>query len=194
MARLGVADAERGEVNPFYYQHYYPYRRAYDRTRRRLRQPALIGRGRQQTLALLLAVLVLGSLLAGVFLNRRSQASMPAAQALTAATNKRATPIRPTATPIFPTATPVPPTPVVLHTQGRAVVSNLQGRTLRARATPSANAPVQAAFQEGDQVTLLEGPVEADGYVWWRVEGERGSGWSAQQSPEGQVWLQPLAE
>ena len=31
MYQRGVADAERGELHPFYYQHYYHYRRGYDR-------------------------------------------------------------------------------------------------------------------------------------------------------------------
>mgnify|MGYP007071095895 FL=1 len=34
MYRRGVADAEHGEPHPFYYQHYYQYRRAYDNARR----------------------------------------------------------------------------------------------------------------------------------------------------------------
>ena len=39
MYRRGVADAEQGEPHPFYYQHYYQYRRGYDRTRRSLGLP-----------------------------------------------------------------------------------------------------------------------------------------------------------
>ncbi|PMP76601.1 MAG: SH3 domain-containing protein, partial [Chloroflexus aggregans] len=35
MYELGAADAERGEFNPFYYQHYYYYRLGYDSVRRR---------------------------------------------------------------------------------------------------------------------------------------------------------------
>src|SRR5207247_3336673 len=34
MYRRGVADAAQGEPHPFYYQHYYQYRRGYDRARR----------------------------------------------------------------------------------------------------------------------------------------------------------------
>src|SRR5436190_24065310 len=34
MYRRGVADAAQGEPHPFYYQHYYQYRKGYDRARR----------------------------------------------------------------------------------------------------------------------------------------------------------------
>jgi hypothetical protein len=41
-------------------------------------------------------------------------------------------------------------------------------------------------------VRIREGPVEADGYTWWRIEGQSGAGWSAERSKEGVVWLQPV--
>jgi hypothetical protein len=51
---------------------------------------------------------------------------------------------------------------------------------------------VQARFPEGTQVTITEGPVEADGYTWWRIEADNVSGWSAEGDPEtGTAWLQP---
>jgi hypothetical protein len=39
---------------------------------------------------------------------------------------------------------------------------------------------------------VVEGPVEADGYTWWRIESDRGTGWSAQQSQDGVEWLKPV--
>jgi hypothetical protein len=51
---------------------------------------------------------------------------------------------------------------------------------------------IQARIPEGSEVTLLEGPVEADGFRWWRVESPAGSGWSAEGSPEGAVYLEPI--
>ena len=51
--------------------------------------------------------------------------------------------------------------------------------------------PVRVSFKEGEQVKIQEGPVQADGYTWWRLEGSSGMGWSAERSPEGVVWLQP---
>ena len=48
--------------------------------------------------------------------------------------------------------------------------------------------------QSGERVRILEGPVDADGFTWWKIEGASGTGWSAQQSKEGVVWLQPIKE
>jgi uncharacterized protein YraI len=63
---------------------------------------------------------------------------------------------------------------------------------LLARSGPGTNEPVQARFTEGTQVTIVEGPVEADGYTWWLIEADNTNGWSADSSPEGLVWLEPL--
>jgi hypothetical protein len=45
---------------------------------------------------------------------------------------------------------------------------------------------------EGSEVTLREGPVEADGYLWWRVEAAELTGWVAERSPEGVAFLEPI--
>jgi hypothetical protein len=101
----------------------------------------------------------------------------------------------PTRTPLFATPTPEPTAaPAVLRVGGGATIANTQGAALRGRQSPGVQAPVAASFKEGEQVRVLEGPVEADGFTWWRVEGANGAGWSAQQSKEGVVWLQPLAD
>jgi hypothetical protein len=117
-----------------------------------------------------------------------AQAPSPA-PALAAATRL------PTRTPIFPTPTSVPTaTPATLRIGGMAQVVNIQGAVLRGRKQPSLKAAATAAFKEGERVSILEGPAEADGFIWWRVEGQGGTGWSAQQSKEGVVWLQPVVE
>jgi hypothetical protein len=99
----------------------------------------------------------------------------------------------PLRTPIFPTATTIPsPTPLVLRIGGAALVANTEGAPLRSRKEPGINSPAVAGFREGERVRIVDGPVEADGYTWWRLEGESGAGWSAQQSREGVSWLQPV--
>src|SRR5262245_18555567 len=70
-------------------------------------------------------------------------------------------------TSIFPTITPSPPAPV-LHIGGGALVANTEGRPLRGRQGPSLKAPVRVSFKEGERVEIREGPVQADGYTWWR--------------------------
>jgi hypothetical protein len=51
---------------------------------------------------------------------------------------------------------------------------------------------VVTQFLDGEEVVVLLGPIDADGYTWWRVEGENGVGWSAEKDPdEGTIWLMP---
>jgi hypothetical protein len=192
MYERGVADAERGELHPFYYQHYYHYRRGYDRTRRRLR-PGLSAGGLGRSRALLTAAVILAFGF-GAFAVLRSRAQPVTSAVSTAAVpSSPATVPSPVRTPIFPTATTIPsPTPLVLHVGGAAVIANTQGTPLRARQEPSTKARAVGGFKEGERVRIVEGPVDADGYTWWRLEGESGAGWSAQQSQEGVVWLQPV--
>ena len=192
MYRRGVADAAQGEPHPFYYQHYYQYRRGYDRARR---SRGLAGGYqtlyRQRRVWLLVAAgIVLVGIAAFFSIRLRSQAAIAPtsapASALAVATRL------PTRTPIFPTPTLEPtPTPVVLQIGASAQVVNTEG-TLRGRKQPSLKAAAITAFKAGERVRILEGPVEADGFTWWKIEGASGSGWSAQQSKEGVVWLQPV--
>jgi hypothetical protein len=191
MYELGVADAERGEPHPFYYQHYYHYRRGYDKARRQLRRPRVWQGGRSQR-GWLLAVAILWVIGIGSFvvLRSRAQPTITARTPASATTSAIAATV-PVRSPIFPTAAPAP-TPASIHIGGMAQVSNTDGKVLRGRQQPHLKSPAQIAFKEGEQVRILEGPVTADGYIWWRIEGAGGTGWSAQQSPEGAVWLQPL--
>jgi hypothetical protein len=195
MYRRGVADAAQGEPHPFYYQHYYQYRRGYDRARR---SRGLAGgyqslyRHRRAWL-LAAAGVALASVAIFFFLRSRSQpvTAAPPTPALALVAPTRL----PTRTPIFPTPTPTPTkTPAVLRVGATAQIVNTEGTVLRGRKQPSLKAAPTAAFKSGQRVRILEGPVDADGFTWWKLEGESGTGWSAQQSKEGIVWLQPIEE
>ncbi|HEX9374273.1 MAG TPA: hypothetical protein VF897_24880 [Roseiflexaceae bacterium] len=195
MYRRGVADAEQGEPHPFYYQHYYQYRRGYDRARRSRGLPGGIYDVRRRRRTRLIAIALL--LIAGVVvvLVWRGRIWPTAARRPTAQPAAIVAPAIPTRTPIVATPTPSPaPPPAVLHAGGVATVANTQGAPLRGRKQPSAKAPVAVSFKEGEQVRILEGPVDADGFTWWRVKGPGGTGWSAQQSKEGAIWLVPASD
>lgn len=195
MYRRGTADAQHGEPHPFYYEHYYQYRRGYDRARRSLGLPGGFYDQRRRRLVRLAALGLLLLVCAGVFVLWRDRAASGGAALLpvTQPALPEPTPA-PTRTPIFATATPQPtPTQLALRVGGSAQVSNTQGATLRSRRQPSLSAPTTANFKEGERVTVIDGPVEADGFTWWQIEGTSGTGWSAQQSPDGQTWLQPVA-
>src|SRR5689334_3937462 len=133
----GVLDAEHDDLNPFYYQHYYFYRRGYDSTRRRLRggslvvsapwlRPALIGFG--VALALILAY-------AGWGWYSASQAEIaPTTAAITPTAAPSAMAV---ATPTAEsTATPSVTEVPKLAIGGRARVVNVEGAVLRARSAP----------------------------------------------------------
>jgi hypothetical protein len=191
MYRRGVADAEHGDPHPFYYQHYYQYRRGYDRTRRRLGLPGGFEEQRRRRLRLLAAIATLLVVAGALFFLRGRAPSLTASAPAPLPTVLAAT-LAPTRTPIFATPTPEPTaTPVALHQGGAATISNTQGAPLRGRKQPGVKAPVTANFKEGEQIRVLEGPVEADGFTWWRIEGPSGTGWSAERSKEGVVWLTP---
>jgi hypothetical protein len=66
---------------------------------------------------------------------------------------------------------------------GRAQVAGTEGQGLRVRVEPSTNAAVRAVLDEGTEVEVLEGPVAADGYRWYRVrqEAQGITGWVAGQ-------------
>jgi len=49
---------------------------------------------------------------------------------------------------------------------------------LRLRNGPSQTAPIVGTLDEGTQVTVLEGPVSAEGHQWWKVSGPIGTGWA----------------
>lgn len=186
MYERGAFDAEHDELNPFYYQHYYYYRRGYDDIRRRAR------RGPSRSAPMLLAVLAALALLAGAwwFLGRERA---PAVAQVSATAAPSAPTARPTARPTATARPTLAPTVApALGVGARARVANLSGAPLRARETPGLGGRVVARIPEGSEVTLREGPVEADGYTWWRVEAEAGAGWAAERSPEGAAFLELL--
>ena len=192
MYRRGVADAEQGEPHPFYYQHYYQYRRGYDRTRRSLGLPGGYYDARRRRTMLIAAALVLLVAGAGYWLARGRSQSMAVAQNASAQASAIVPTAEPSRTPVFATPTPMPtPTPVALQVGASAKITNTVGSTLRSRKPPQIKAPTTASFKEGELVRILEGPVTADGFIWWKIEGKSGAGWSAQQSQDGIIWLQP---
>ena len=195
MYRRGIADAEQGQPHPFYYQHYYQYRRGYDQARRRRGLPGGFHDLRRRRLTqLTTVVLVLAAIVAGYWFWRGRIQSLAVANNAGELSSVPTATAAPTRTPIFPTATLLPtPSPPALQIGGNAKIVNTGGSALRSRKQPAIGAPTTASFKEGDVVRILEGPVEADGFIWWKIEGKGGTGWSAQQSKDGTVWIQPSA-
>ncbi|MEO0563642.1 MAG: SH3 domain-containing protein, partial [Chloroflexota bacterium] len=78
-----------------------------------------------------------------------------------------------------PTVTPIPPS---LFTVGDEVQVVLPpGDALNLRVDPTTAANVLRVLQNGAMLTLLEGPVEAEGLFWWRVRADDGAeGWTVE--------------
>ncbi|MBP1466941.1 SH3 domain-containing protein [Candidatus Chloroploca sp. M-50] len=195
MYERGARDAEFDELDLFYYQHYYYYRQGYNQARKQSTTRGTVS----PAMVVVFVVLIALSLVAGGVWwfsersTRPSQAGVEATLIATATVVERPT-SRPIPQPtVLPPAALVPePEPELVLAVGRtARIVNLNGTMLRARASPGLT-EVVARLPDASEVTLVEGPVEADGYVWWRVEAAAGTGWVAQGSPEGTVFLEPL--
>ncbi len=190
MYNMGVQDAEQDTLNPFYYQHYYHYRKGYDSTRRTLNVPGVPVAGGVPWRNVLMIVGVVAALVVAFI----------GWQSFTADTDNTAdVPPAPTAVPL-PTPTPQPvltptPTPLpddVLFVGGTATVSNVDEAGLVARQAPGAENPIQGTLAEGTVVEVLDGPLLADSFEWWLIQDSEGNGgWSASGSPDGVPWLLP---
>lgn len=110
--------------------------------------------------------------------------SMPGPEGA-APTIPAAAPSPATAAPPPATAAPTSPTPA-LRVGGWAKVHGTEGQDLRLRAAPGLSSETLALVEEGTLLRVVEGPSQADGYTWWRVQApDDRSGWAAGQ------WLAP---
>lgn len=193
MYALGVHDAEHNTPNFFYYQHYYHYRRGYDQTRfRQSIYAQLFFRFRWPVFSgILLGLMVLGT---GYWLlSAHSRDTLSPRSVLGTPTHLVTEIATPTPT-LSPTPIPPTPTPSPEITIGATVVvTNVGDMPLRGRRDPGIAAPALIGFPGGSRLKVLDGPVEKDGYRWWKVEGTQGSGWCAEQGAEEIIWLSPIA-
>jgi uncharacterized protein YgiM (DUF1202 family) len=60
---------------------------------------------------------------------------------------------------------------------GDNVIVNTDALNLRSRASLSGS--VRAVLFSGEELTVEDGPVEADGFTWYEVDGAQGTGWVA---------------
>jgi hypothetical protein len=76
--------------------------------------------------------------------------------------------------------------------QGNRVYVNA-GPPNNVRAAASARATVIGTLPAGTVAQLMEGPLCADGFYWWRIGNETLSGWTA-EGGNGQYWLSQYSE
>lgn len=118
-------------------------------------------------------------------------ANAEAERALAQPTNTPVFIIEPTATftpqPDLPTPTPVPVVGGTLTVGQAARVSAPGG--LNIRQAPSTAGVLVTRLGFGQRLSVLEGPISADGYIWWKVDDGQGNvGWGAQGN-ESEEWL-----
>lgn len=75
-----------------------------------------------------------------------------------------------------PALPPVPGVPWPLKV-GASVIVTGTGDCLRVREQPGVQAPEVDCLADGTAVTISSGPLEVDGYEWWKLEGY--GGWAA---------------
>lgn len=83
-------------------------------------------------------------------------------------------------TSLTPTAPPSPP-PGVIAIDAYVQITGTAGAGLRFREEPGLNAPVLLLGAEAEVFRVVDGPREADGYVWWYLVGpydESRRGWA----------------
>jgi hypothetical protein len=62
----------------------------------------------------------------------------------------------------------------------RVVIIGLgEGDCLNIREQPALDAEQHACMPDGTEAVVFEGPVEAEGFTWWRITGAEFSGWAA---------------
>jgi len=82
--------------------------------------------------------------------------------------------------------------PTTLQLDGRAKVSPDPPQPNRVRAEPSLKGKIIGELQPGEGMTLIEGPVCTDGWIWWKIlsDDHRLTGWMAEGDGD-MYWMIP---
>jgi hypothetical protein len=91
--------------------------------------------------------------------------------------------VTPTATAVLPiSVTLSPPVFTEIAPGAHVVVQGTRGIGLNLRASASTAARILENVKDGVVLLVLEGPQQADGYTWWKVQTQQGKeGWAAGQ-------------
>ena len=79
-----------------------------------------------------------------------------------------------------------------LTTRKEVTVANTGGMGLNLRSGSGLGYSIIAGLPEGTKMSVIGGPVQADGYTWWNITGSYGTGWGARGdwlTPEPQIGI-----
>jgi hypothetical protein len=78
----------------------------------------------------------------------------------------------------------------LFHVGQTVRVQTIDGEILNLRASPTRTSEILVYIEDETRLELLEGPVEAEGYHWWRVHTPDGlEGWVVENDGELQTLL-----
>ncbi|GIV71616.1 SH3 domain-containing protein [Caldilinea aerophila] len=163
-------------------------------------------RRRNRLLALFAVALIWGvpTLACGSFAERPVPTPTPTSEAVIQPTGPSGGPVV-IETPILPvivetptpeptatfTPTPIPGTALMIGQPARVVAPN----GVNMRQEPTVSAALVRYLPSRLKVTIVDGPVEADGYRWWKVDdGEGNIGWSVENDGETDLLSPQLGE
>lgn len=133
------------------------------------------------------SILLVGFVLTGLVIILLGRNSAPASGVTPEITIIAAPTLTPTS--IDPTRTPTPTATSIFFLPEGTIgigayvqVTGTQGAGLRMRAEPGLAGSVNFTALDSEAFLVIDGPVEADGYVWWHLEApydQTRNGWSA---------------
>ncbi|MDZ4669903.1 MAG: TIR domain-containing protein [Phototrophicales bacterium] len=90
---------------------------------------------------------------------------------------------------VFPTVTPAPSLPSV-DVGVTVAINTTSNSNLRLRENPSLTGNTIMMLADGILAMVIEGPVEAEGFIWWKIRLEDNTeGWSAESNPTAGVQM-----
>ena len=111
--------------------------------------------------------------------DQAAQASAPASKVLDSISKAGAASAPAESTRSAPAAPASTPATGGLQAGAQAWVTRAGGLPLRLRSAPNLGGDVLARLAPGTELTLLDGPQQADGHGWWHVRTPHGEGWVA---------------
>ena len=63
------------------------------------------------------------------------------------------------------------------------------GSCLNVHTSASVSTGTVQCVDDGKKMTIIDGPIDADGYRWWQVDTGTKTGWAAEYDAYGNVWL-----